>query len=123
MKDKKDKGIYIKCTEEEKMQIRENALRIGTTNVSNYARKMLLDGKVIKLDLGVLKDYVYEIGKIGTNINQIARNANKYNYTSQENINMIINNQIEIKKVTEKLVQVLEKNLSNDYGKNTKNRK
>ncbi len=109
MKKTKDKSILIKCTEEEREKIRENALIAGTNNVSAYARKMLIDGKVVKIDLSVIKDYVYELGKIGTNINQIARNANRYNYTSKENIQIIIENQIMIKKEFRRLIKVLEK--------------
>ena len=77
--------------------------------MSAYARKMLLDGKVLKIDLSIIKEYVYELGKIGTNINQIARNANRYNYTSKENIQIIIENQIMIKKEFRRLIKVLEK--------------
>ena len=43
---------------------------------SVYARKMLIDGYVIRLDYSDMKAMTAELQKIGTNINQIAKRVN-----------------------------------------------
>jgi len=45
-------------------------------NFSAYARKMLIDGYVIKVDYSELKAVTAEIQKIGANVNQIAKRVN-----------------------------------------------
>ena len=50
--------------------------QIPTKNFSAYARKMLIDGYVVKVDYSDLKAVTAEIGKIGANINQIAKRVN-----------------------------------------------
>jgi hypothetical protein len=49
---------------------------MGTGCFSVYARKMLIDGYVIRLDYSDVKVLTAELQKIGTNINQIARRVN-----------------------------------------------
>ena len=49
---------------------------IGTNNYSAFCRKMTIDGYVINQDFTDIKKLVYEINKIGTNINQIANTRN-----------------------------------------------
>ena len=63
-------------------------------NFSAYCRKMLIDGYVIKKDYTSLKDLIYEINKIGNNINQIAKNVNIDNNVSKEQLDEI-NNKVE----------------------------
>ena len=48
----------------------------GTGCFSVYARKMLIDGYVIRLDYSDVKAMTAELQKIGTNINQIAKRVN-----------------------------------------------
>ena len=40
-------------------------------NFGAYARKMLIDGYVVKTDYTTIKNLIKEINKIGVNINQI----------------------------------------------------
>ena len=47
--------LTVRVSEEEEKMIREKMLQIGTTNFSAYARKMLIDGYVIKRDFSELK--------------------------------------------------------------------
>lgn len=99
--------LRVMVTEQENKNIKNKMLQVGTKNFSLYARKMLIDGYILKLDLSVIKSYIYEIGKIGVNINQIAKNANRYNYTSKDNIQMIIKTQSEIKSQLNKIMNIL----------------
>lgn len=45
---------------------------------SVYLRKMILDGYIIHQDYGVLKECVAALGRIGNNLNQLAKVANTY---------------------------------------------
>ena len=50
--------------------------QLRTQNFGAYARKMLIDGYVVKIDYSDIKAMPAELQKIGTNINQIARRVN-----------------------------------------------
>ncbi|MCI0922738.1 plasmid mobilization protein [Sphingobacterium rhinopitheci] len=67
----KDSRIEIRLTLEEKERVilRSNSMNLS---VSEYAREILLKGKIEKLDLGNKKLLV----GIGNNLNQIARHMN-----------------------------------------------
>ena len=96
---KRNRRIEIKVTDEEYEFIQEKMLAIGSTNLSAYARKMLIDGYVLKTDFSFLKDFIFEIGKIGTNINQIAYRANAFNNIDKTDIEEIKQGQKEIRKI------------------------
>ncbi len=51
--------------------------QIPTINLSAYARKMLIDGYIILLDLQEVKAHTAQLQKIGVNVNQIARRINE----------------------------------------------
>lgn len=50
----------------------------GIRNKSAYLRKMALDGYIIRQDYSVLKGMIYELNRIGNNLNQMAKIANTY---------------------------------------------
>ena len=68
---KRDKDIKIRVTPEEKLQIQKRA-KSENLNVSKYGRNMLLNGTVFVLE----KEELFQLKKIGININQLARHAN-----------------------------------------------
>lgn len=51
----------------------------GIENREAYIRKMSLDGLIVKKDYALLRQIFHELGKIGTNVNQLAKIANTYN--------------------------------------------
>jgi hypothetical protein len=63
-------------TEDERDMIYEKMSQYNTNNFAAYARKMLIDGYVINIDISDLKAVAAEMQKIGVNINQIARRVN-----------------------------------------------
>ena len=65
--------LRVPVTAEERAMIER---KMGTGCFSVYARKMLIDGYVIRLDYSDVKAMTAELQKIGTNINQIARRVN-----------------------------------------------
>lgn len=46
-------------------------------DTTNYIKKMALNGYIINYELDVLNDFIYELNKIGVNINQIAKRVNE----------------------------------------------
>ena len=66
----------ICLNEQELSVVRHKMNQLGTRNFGAYARKMLIDGYVVKIDYSDIKAMTAELQKIGTNINQIARRVN-----------------------------------------------
>ena len=74
---KRNVQIIIRVTEEERAFIEEKMQQIPTLNLSAYARKMLIDGYIITLDLQEVKGHTAQLQKIGVNVNQIAKRINE----------------------------------------------
>ena len=74
---KRNVQIIVRVTEEERVLIEEKMKQIPTLNLSAYARKMLIDGYIIMLDLQEVKGHTARLQKIGVNINQIAKRINE----------------------------------------------
>ena len=64
--------------QEEEQLISEKMQEAGIKNKSAYFRKMMLDGYIIKQDFAAVKDVVYELNRIGNNLNQMTKIANTY---------------------------------------------
>jgi uncharacterized protein (DUF1778 family) len=69
--------LIVRVTEDEKQLIQKKMSQFGTDNFSRYARKMLIDGYVIRLDLSDFQKLSGEINAIGVNVNQMAKVANE----------------------------------------------
>ena len=50
--------------------------QLGTRNFGAYARKMLIDGYIIKVDYTEQKKLAAAVNKVAANINQICRRIN-----------------------------------------------
>ena len=73
---KRNVQIKFRVTEQERDLIFQKMAQIPTKNLAAYMRKMAIDGHVIKVDYSELKAVTAEIGKIGANVNQIAKRVN-----------------------------------------------
>lgn len=69
--------IIVRVTQEEKAEILKNMESVGISNLSVYARKMMLDGQVIHADFTEIKELNRQLGYLARNINQIALRANE----------------------------------------------
>lgn len=69
--------IIVRVTQEEKTEILKNMESVGISNLSVYARKMMLDGQVIHADFTEIKELSRQLGYLARNINQIALRANE----------------------------------------------
>lgn len=72
----REEEIRIKVTKEEKQYAKEKALSCGLT-MSEYFRRIMKDGLIVKLETFNIKELSNELNKIGTNINQIAKHVNE----------------------------------------------
>lgn len=75
--EKREEVVYVRLTPSEKNRITEKMKEMGIRNISAYARKMLLDGYCVKLDLTDIRELVRLTGYAGNNLNQYARCAHE----------------------------------------------
>ena len=64
------RGIFCLYTSKDKKR------QLGTCNFGAYARKMLINGYIIKVDYTEQKKLVAAVNRIASNINQICRRIN-----------------------------------------------
>ncbi|MBC2080286.1 MobC family plasmid mobilization relaxosome protein [Listeria booriae] len=82
----RDIQLKFRVTAEEKSFIDLKMTEANITNREAYLRKMAIDGAIITSNFEETKKLIYELHKIGTNINQIARVANSNAEISKEEI-------------------------------------
>ena len=75
--EKREEVVYVRLTPSEKNRITEKMKEMGIRNISAYARKMLLDGYCVKLDLTDIRELVRLTGYAGNNLNQYAKCAHE----------------------------------------------
>ena len=82
------RAIQLKLwvTEDEKKLIEEKMKILGTRNFGAYARKMLIDGYIIKVDYSEQRKLAAEVNKIGVNINQICKRINSTDRVYSEDV-------------------------------------
>ena len=66
----------ICLNEQELSLIRHKMNQLGTRNFGAYARKMLIDGYIIKVDYTEQKKLAAAVSRIATNINHVCRRIN-----------------------------------------------
>ena len=63
-------------TPQEEKLIEHKMKQLGTKNFGAYARKMLIDGYVVKVDYTEQKKLAAAVSRVASNINQICRRIN-----------------------------------------------
>ena len=102
---KRNVQLIIRVTADEKDFINKKMEQFGTANFNAYARKMLIDGYVIHVDLTEFQTLAAEVNAIGTNINQLVKISNT--------TGMIFGDDIEkIKEMVNEVWQLLKSSLS-----------
>ena len=81
--------LIVRVTAEEKDHIYKKMELYGTENFNAYARKMLIDGYVVKVDTAHFQELAHEVNKIGTNVNQLARVANTAGTVTKNDISRV----------------------------------
>ena len=65
------------CLNEQELNLIQHKMRqLGTQNFGAYARKMLIDGYIIKVDYTQQKKLAAAVSRAASNINQICRRIN-----------------------------------------------
>jgi hypothetical protein len=103
--------LIIRVTPEEKTLIQKKMAQSGTDNFSRYARKMLIDGLVVHVDLSAFQTLAAEVNKVGVNINQIARVVNSTGMIYGDDMN-------QLKEGMEDIWRLLKSYLSDTLSKN-----
>ena len=65
------------CVNKQELNLIQHKMRqLGTHNFGAYARKMLIDGYIIKVDYTEQKKLAAAVSRVASNINQICRRIN-----------------------------------------------
>ena len=106
----RDKQLIVRVTEKEKQFIQRKMKEFGTENFNAYARKILIDGYIIHVDMTEFQKLSAEVNAIGVNINQIAKIANTTGNICEKDIE-------KIKEMVEEIWQLLKSSLSEILSK------
>ena len=87
--------------------IKKRMKESGIFNMSDYIRKMAIDGYVIRLDLSDVKEVSRLLRINANNINQIAKRANETGCIYQADIKTVQRQQEEIWKMMKAILQRL----------------
>lgn len=69
--------MYFMVTPKERQLIAEKMALLGTRNTGAYLRKQAIDGYVVQLDLGSVRELVALLRNATNNLNQIAHRTNE----------------------------------------------
>ena len=72
----KQKGIYFKASDKERDFIEQKMALAGVRNMSDFIRKMAIDGYVVNLEIPELRECASLLRYISNNVNQMARHMN-----------------------------------------------
>ena len=107
---KRTRQLVVAVTEEEEKMIRYKMSQIGTTNFSAYARKMLIDGYIIKPDYSTLKELAQELANLSRSINQIAKRVNETRHIYRQEVDEIRRQYAQVKReCTIRLIHLVER--------------
>ena len=88
------KKIWL--TPQEERTIAKKMEMIGTENFGAYARKMLIDGYIIKVDYTQQKKLAAAVSRAASNINQICRRINSTGHFYEDDVAELKERQKEI---------------------------
>ena len=85
------------CLNEQELNLAQHKMRqLGTHNFGAYARKMLIDGYIIKVDYTQQKKLAAAVSRAASNINQICRRINSTGHFYAEDVAELKERQAEI---------------------------
>ena len=75
------------CLNEQELNLIQHKMcQLGTHNFGAYARKMLIDGYIIKVDYTEQKKLAAAVSRVASNINQICRRINSTGRAYEDDI-------------------------------------
>lgn len=105
---KRNINIKFMMMPEEKQLLDDKMRQFGTRNMGAYLRKMAIDGMVIKKDYAEIRKLIGEIGKIGSNINQIAKRANENLHIHRSEVEEVLRRQAEVEWLIKELLRKID---------------
>ena len=85
------------CLNEQELNLVQHKMRqLGTHNFGAYARKMLIDGYIIKVDYTKQKKLAAAVNRIATNINHVCRRINSTRHVYEDDVAELKDRQLEI---------------------------
>ena len=85
------------CLNEQELNLVQHKMRqLGTHNFGAYARKMLIDGYIIKVDYTEQKKLAAAVSRAASNINQICRRINSTGRVYEDDVAELKTRQAEI---------------------------
>ena len=105
----KTKGIKFRCEEDDYSSLVKSADNLGLT-ISEYCRSRLFEPDKVLFRATEKKDIqrlVYEINKIGTNINQIVRSCHSKNWISENEIEKLISQLREVENTENEIMNIV----------------
>ena len=85
------------CLNEQELNLIQHKMRqLGTHNFGAYARKMLIDGYIIKVDYTEQKKLTAAVNRIATNINHVCRRINSTGHFYEDDVAELKTRQAEI---------------------------
>lgn len=100
--------IKVRTTDYEYMLIQKRKEESGANSLNEYILKAAIDCYIINVDYSDFKQLIFEINKIGVNINQIAHKVNSTNQIYQTDMDELQDNMKLIwKLIRAKLQQIL----------------
>ena len=75
------------CLNEQELNLIQHKMRqLGTHNFGAYARKMLIDGYIIKVDYTQQKKLAAAVSRAATNINHVCRRINSTGHFYEDDV-------------------------------------
>ena len=89
--------MRLAVTEYEKELIERKMEQVGTKNFGAYARKMLIDGYIIKVDYTQQKKLAAAVSRAATNLNHVCRRINSTGHFYEDDVAELKERQKEIR--------------------------
>jgi len=108
-KEKRTIHHSIKMTPEEDALLQQRMQNFGIKNQSAFIRKMALNGYMLSLDLPMIKEAVHLTGRLGNNVNQIARRLHEGGSIYETEMDEILEEQRKIRSTLDGILIQLER--------------
>ena len=97
-------GLYFKVSPEEMAMIEQKMEQASTGNKRAYLRKMAVDGYIVNLNIGSVKELIKLLRAVSNNVNQIARRCNETRNLYGEDVEDLRKGYVEVQKEVALLV-------------------
>lgn len=101
--------LKVMLTKKEKEALLKKIKLAGMTNMSEFVRAALTSVTVVNLDTNGLKEFTYQIERLGINVNQIAKHANTTGNLYKNEIEDIRNSMASLRRLPDEIYTAIKK--------------